>query len=178
MLTASDINAKISEYMNSPKGRDKVREYINSPSMASAHSTQRREAIEILAQLIMNYAPPSISSSVKLEVVSELIDVSNSSGNSYYVNLNFDKSLLPRPSLGPNAGAYDIVGLFTKGWDIESSGGMDKRVRGLWHGGMYWNKLHKEPDDFIQRAVDAFMGMYAIKYGVLECNIDPRYLSD
>ena len=85
-----------------------------------------------------------------------------------YVDISFNTSELVRLSLNLESKkhVYDIIGLFTQGYEIVPTADNHKRVFGKWHGGYTLNKMYREPNDFIWRAVKFFEATYAKEYGV------------
>ena len=74
----------------------------------------------------------------------------------YRIDISFDADSLRRQSLSPDAypeGITDIISLFVHGYNAKGS------VVGSWHGADdVWSLRHRDPNDFMSRAVDEFNG--------------------
>lgn len=74
----------------------------------------------------------------------------------YRIDISFDADSLRRQSLSPDAypeGITDIISLFVHGYNAKGS------VVGSWHGeDNVWSLRHRDPNDFMSRAVEEFNG--------------------
>lgn len=74
----------------------------------------------------------------------------------YRIDISFDANSLRRQSLSPDAypeGITDIISLFVHGYNAKGS------VIGSWHGeDNVWSLRHRDPNDFMSRAVEEFNG--------------------
>lgn len=72
----------------------------------------------------------------------------------YIINISFDAEALRRQSLNPFTypdGINDIISLFVHGYDARGA------VVGTWHGEEnVWSLQHRDPNDFMTRAVAEF----------------------
>lgn len=182
MITAAEIQKRLEDFSETKIGKKRVQEELKKNKQILAKKiVLYDEAVSTLARIINEHTPDSIKNALPVESIMRGASkpVENPDGT-YTIHINFDKNLLRRDSLaydgnGDFYGAYDIVGLFTKGWDTDPS----KRVWGTWHGKDHvLNKLHKESDRFVQDAINEFMVGYAEKYGVIDCIIDNKYIGN
>lgn len=175
------IQAKIDEYLKSPEGKDRIREaefeiIINSRPMKDEYDIISYGDMEHLAntliEMIIRNAYEYLPTMNAKESVGGLLDglkytSPKSIGHGYYsVRIHFvNENELYRPSLEPNKypdGAYDIVGLFERGY--ETSG--HSTVRGMWHGEETISKPVRPALNFMQDAVDEFNNIYSRAYDV------------
>lgn len=181
MLTASAINKKLEVYMESQAGKERIkREMSTNPQLIKKQSDNYEEAVALLKEVICRFAPPAFHSGETLASIEKMIDGAVSdpieTEDGYNILVDFAKESLKRPSLSENSsGAYDILGLMTQGWAPKHT--PPRRVIGLWHDAKVIGLTHREGNDFIQRAVDYFMAMYAEKYRILDIDINPLYVS-
>lgn len=74
----------------------------------------------------------------------------------YRIDISFDADSLRRQSLSPDAypeGITDVISLFVHGYNAKGS------VVGSWHGeDNVWSLRHRDPNDFMSRAVEEFNG--------------------
>lgn len=71
----------------------------------------------------------------------------------YMINISFSSEALQRDSLVPESypeGVPDIIALFVHGYNAHGS------VFGEWHGNNHVSLRHREPNDFMARAVEEF----------------------
>lgn len=178
MLTAASIQKMLEDYIKTPTGKKHVEEGIRTnPGLVKGNTDKMLEAVATLKEIICNFAPPAFSTGQTLanirQMIDGVVDGPIKTGDGHTIRIGFNEDLLKRPSLSKESeGAYDILGLFTQGWSPRKDTG---RVYGIWHGKPTAAKRYGEANDFIQRAVDYFMLVYADKYGVFEIDIDPLY---
>lgn len=154
------LQEKIRLFLNTNKGKQLVQEYLSSGSSSSRKNSSVKNALEsanmmksillehlyyagIYDEGISKFTPDDII------IVGPTID---DSGN-MEIYLNFNKEALHRDSLDPirfPGGVDNIILLFTHGWDANS------QVFGEWRGERVGSRKHKEPDSFMQDAVDEF----------------------
>ena len=164
-------------YMRSANGSQRINAQIaNNSSYIRKRKDNIDEAVRVLKECISNFAPPSLAAS-QVATIQRMIDgtVSDSvqTENVWEITVNFNQESLRRPSLNPNSdGVYDIIGLFSQGWDIDE----DKKVPfGTWHG-RETSALRSRPSrPFVEDAVNFFMAIYANKYGITGIDINPLY---
>lgn len=175
------INSELQKRLNSEAGKREVKNLIkkrvNEGNFIGTSSATFDEAISVLKECICNFAPPAFSSSEAFSTIAQMIDGSVSApietSNGWQINVNFNQEQLRRPSLwNGSSGAYDIIGLFSQGWNI----GEDKRVPvGVWHGQTTAALRSRPGKPFVEEAVNFFMATYASQYGITEIYIDPLY---
>lgn len=169
MSTAGKINKMLEAYISSNEGKEKIaRAVTTSASIKEKREANFEEAVRVLKECICNYAPPGLAADMPKMIDGLVTIVHRSYDGSAYVDISFNPSELTRLSLNPKSEkyAYDIIGLFTQGYEIIPIENNHKRVFGKWHGVYTLNKMYREPNDFIWRAVKFFETTYAKEYGV------------
>lgn len=181
MSLEKTINKMLQDYLNSKDGqqamKEAISEEIRSGNKAKVVGPAVEEAIKLLKECICNFAPPAFSSSETEFPISAMIDgivsdpVATSDG--WEVGISFDGEKIKRPSLWKGSeGAYNILGLFSQGWDIPDD---KKSPSGMWHGKKTVALRHRDGTAFIEDAVSFFMATYADKYNVIGIDVDPLY---
>lgn len=181
MSLADYINSELQKRLDSESGKKEVsnliKKAIQKGGRISLNVLGVDEAIQVLKQCICNFAPPAFSSPETLASISEMIDGSISdpipTADGWIIKINFNQEKLVRPSLWKgSSGAYDIVGLFSQGWEISE----EKKVPvGTWHGHKTVALRSRPGRPFVEEAVNFFMTTYADKYGITGIDINPLY---
>lgn len=87
-------------------------------------------------------------------IVEKPVKLNSNGGIDYLINISFDSDALRRQSLNPTLypeGITDIISLFVHGYNAKGS------VVGSWHGESgVWSVRHRDPNDFMARAVAEF----------------------
>lgn len=171
------INSELNKFLKSDEGKTAIKEAIRDGSLKSATKETSDEAIKVLKECICNFAPPAFSSSETLATISEMIDGSVSTPidteDGWEISVEFNGEKLKRPSLwGNSKGVYDIIGLFTQGYEIPET---KKLPTGIWHGNKIAALRARPGRPFVEEAVNFFMATYAPKYGVTSIDINPLY---
>lgn len=171
------INAELTKMLNTDSGRKAVKEAMKDGKFADQQKASSDEAIRVLKECICNLAPPAFSSSETFATIQQMVDGSVSAPiqteDGWEITVNFNQEKLKRPSLWSNSeGAYDIIGLFSQGWNIDEN----KKVPvGTWHGHKTVALRSRLGRPFVEDAVNFFMTTYANQYGVTEIIIDSLY---
>ena len=196
MITAAEINKLLKDYVSSADGKKYIEHEISTnKEIQSEVARSYDEAVRTLSRLIYAHAPLQIRGSLDPGILMSGASAPRKDGDGYVVSINFQQNLLKRPSLYSKCeGAYDIVGLFVKGWEPKDD--PPKRVFGPWRGhgltpgtsprrsspnlseDYVVSRYYKKADNFIVEAVNEFMTVYAKEYGVVDCVIDERYVAD
>ena len=80
---------------------------------------------------------------------------------------------LTRPSLSPRSnGAYDIVGLFIKGWSPKSGNSAIYKLHGWWRGGIVPARTNNPPMHFASDAIEEFNRKYASAGAIAQLSDD------
>ena len=115
--------------------------------------------------------PTAISAASNLEYV----DPVKIGQNKYMIGIYFVGDL-HRESLDPSkySGVDNIVALLNNGYSAKGA------VRGVWSGHTtepIWSRVNFGGAHFIEQAVKDFLGNYESEYGVLDLEVDDKYLS-
>lgn len=175
MTTANEINAILSNWLNSPDGKKAIqnekKQALNG-NRKDGTFLSKAEMIRIGEELKTTVCKAIIDAGIKSFDFNSVIvqpPFENITGE-YVVKLIFSDDGLKRKSLWngnskyngyTGDGVYDIVGLFSKGYTAK------KRVYGLWSNheglGVIGNKLSRDANDFITKTVNEFIKKYADK---------------
>lgn len=169
MSTANYINKMLEDYMQTSEGKAKIAHAAStSTSFKEKKEANFEEAVRVLKECICNYAPPGLAADMPKMVDGAVSIVHRSGDGTTYVDVSFNTVELVRLSLNPKSKkhVYDIIGLFTQGYEIVPTADNHKRVFGEWHGGYTLNKMYRESNDFIWRATKFFEATYAKEYGI------------
>ena len=117
------------------------------------------DAANELKRMIVNAANSQFVSS-QASIMKNIENIGTGSISEVPGGYTVDLSLggdISRPSLNPNnAGAYDIVGLFINGWNLNK-----KRPWGMWHGMKVGARTSWGGMSFLEDAIDEFNAKYA-----------------
>ena len=150
--------------ITSPIGRSEIFDTVRGVTRQMA-----RELAEELRDTIDSYAyaefTPTQSSIYHIVENMEVVEIGGGEDGTYYFELNISGDLT-RPSLGPNDGAYDIVGLFIRGWSPKKK--LVRPLVGSWHGMTVAARTSKPSMGFARQAIDDFNSRYpGTAYAVL-----------
>lgn len=156
-----DIDSIISEINNTVNKEELLKEIGGSGFAVE----EMRGIAEELKNTIVSWASGDFTSSQgSILKHIEDIDIGDlvSLGNGIYQIKLYLNGNLTRPSLSQMSdGAYDIVGLFIKGWSPKSASSPIYRLHGYWHGDIVPARKYKDPMYFASQAIDAFNKKYA-----------------
>ena len=158
--------------LNTTNGRDMVFGSV-SGSLKAVTKAMAMEIAQDLRNMIIENAYTDFTAT-QASILSHIInmDISapvESGDGSYYMELTLFGDLT-RPSLGPNDGAYDIVGLFIKGWAPKKK--LKRPLVGTWHGMKVAARTSKSGMGFASEAVSYFNSKYA---GTATAVLDSAY---
>jgi hypothetical protein len=141
----------------------------NNPSTKKKYNDNYREAVQVLKQCICNFSPPGLAENMPKMLDGFVSKPIKNYDGTFDIWVDFNIGELIRLSLNYENRSdyvYNILGLFTQGYEMETTENNNKRVYGMWHGGYTLNRLYREPNDFIWRAVQFFLANHAKEYGV------------
>lgn len=158
------VTDSIDSVISSPSGKSDIFKNIKVVTKQMA-----REIAEELRDTIYSYASyeftPTQASIFHIIENMEVVDGGSGEDGMYYFELTISGELT-RPSLGPNDGADDIVGLFIKGWSPKKK--LKRPLVGLWHGMTVAARTSKPGMGFAKNAIDDFNSRYpGTAYAVL-----------
>lgn len=173
MSLEAEIMAKLNEFVNSDSGKKFLREkgIYNGVTAKEAH----RMATDLNKMLIVASmkVTKSKDSLFPVGILTSISESQSRNQNAYYVTINYDAGSFYRPSLlnkkGGSfigVGAYDIVGLFTKGYSPH-------RIYGWWEykNTLVSGKVGLKGKDFVDKAIDKFKKKYEKKYKNLNITV-------
>lgn len=136
---------------------------------------EMRGIAEELKSMIVTHADYGFTSSQQsIYNHIENIDIGDlaSVGNGIYQIKLYLNGDLTRPSLSPrSSGAYDIVGLFIKGWSPKS-GSAIYRLHGWWRGSLVPARTNKPSMGFASAAIEEFNNKYASAGAIAQLSDD------
>lgn len=154
------VLAQTMAYLESAEGKA----LVANAAKNGAPAERIRAAADQLVASVNAQIPGSLSYSISAEANTEF-------GNDGIAKITLTlNGILYRPSLNPGkyAGAYDIVGLFAKGWSYGGYG-----PQGMWHGRMTYALTHRNADPFIARAVSEWVASCGLD--ILSYSVNSRY---
>jgi hypothetical protein len=180
MITADEINRLVEQYANSKAGKKYIQAQASSGQLAGKFAgdelfQKMHEAAERLVTMIVTNAPGGLSDSMQNIDPSACVTDIETLNDGYVIHIKFPSDIVHRDSWAPGKypnGVNDILSLFTKGYDIDP---LKKRIWGEWHGKRIPNKIHRDPDAFIEKSVNDFIETYGDEYGVVDYTISPDY---
>lgn len=162
-MSTSSILGKVQSYMNSSAGKQKLKHAV----MSGPIGVKLSSASEELQSAIADSVPTTLKKSISVST-----QVNYGNNNDAYILADIGGNLF-RPSLEPHkySGAYNIVGLFSKGWSYASW----KAPSGYWHGQFTYARAKKEADPFIAKAVSDWSSKWSDEIGTREIKINSMY---
>ena len=175
-INLNSIISKAKSYMGTSQAQKQVEKYIDSAVIGSVTfgfsngyiTKTPQDAANKFIEVLQN----EIMRNPKLVNISELLlNLSYSTPiktgkNTYSIEVSFVNNLA-KESLYPQEygdGIQNIAALFNNGYSAKSP------VYGYWHGNRIKSLETRNATNFIGNAIDSFMSLYSLEYGVL--NID------
>ena len=163
-LTWCDPSVAVNQVLqnvNTPSGKSALFN-SNGGKLKSVTKQMAREIAEDLRSMIIAHANTEFTATQAsilqhIESIS-VSDPAESGDGSYYIELSLSGDLT-RPSLGTGEGAYDIVGLFIKGWSPKKK--LRRPLVGEWHGMKVAARTYKGGMGFASEAVAEFNSKYS-----------------
>lgn len=161
MLSEEYILSLIKTYSKTPEGKSEIAKQNNGkfiPRVArsdvSKQSVKQMKKIgEEMKDILFEKTSQIIKSLNKEDII---VGEPVRRDGQYSISIGFNEEALRRESLDPEnypAGITNIVKLFISGYDARGA------VYGVWkgHGGEeIWSLRHRDPSDFMERAVEEF----------------------
>lgn len=166
MLSEEYILSLIEKYSKTPAGKAEIAKYKNGKFDARV-ATEGAEALSVrqmkqigndMRDILFNKISKVIKS---FRIENIIVEKPVVKDNQYEIKISFDESALQRDSLDPDKypeGVSNIVKLFINGYDARGA------VYGVWKGHgdeEIWSLRHRNPNDFMDEAVEAFNNKYA-----------------
>lgn len=159
------IEAELKKWAKSPAGQKRIAEE-RAKKLKSGQKfgqvsggmsiEQARKMGEEMRDILYANLPAGLKVSISTSDIIVSAPMVQKDG-SILVELSFREEALERESLDPGKypeGVDNIVRLFTHGYTAHGD------VVGMWHGHEQWNLLHRNPDPFMQNAVDEFNALH------------------
>ncbi len=155
MISKEYINELIKQWANTPQGKALIKKKTGKDYDGTLDIARVKKYGEEMRELLFNEINPLIKSIELTDIV--VGDPQVGEDGLYRIEISFREGSLHRESLVPwkhPDGLRNIVLLFTQGYHTEKS------IHGVWHKPsgdvVTWNRKNREPNDFLDRAVDAF----------------------
>lgn len=154
MLSQKYIMDLVREYASSPAGRKAIKkQYGIDYDGTYLTQSQMKQYGEKLKEILLFYITPLIKSITADDILVGAPRMDKTT-REWSINVRFKEENLARKSLVEGQRLDNIILLFTKGYHAS------KQVHGYWEtpsGTKYIaSRVQRDPDDFLQRAVDAF----------------------
>lgn len=172
MLNEKDVLNLIQKYANTPEGKAKIKEAMGGKAFKARYAEdvspkktkkQMMQIGEDMKQILFDHINGGSSKIIKSFKIDDIIvghPVLMQDGR-YKIEISFNEDALRRKSLDPQSypnGIDNIVKLFVTGHKLPGA------VKGVWEGHgeeEIWSRRNREPNDFMERAVQAFNDKYS-----------------
>lgn len=163
--SASSFTKMCENYIKTPEGQKLVAhrkdDIISGKASAVGSGIVTLETMKLMGQKMKDILYGEIVNVIPSFDIGaiEISEPQKQSDGNYGISITIASNALHRDSLwqdGYPNGVDNIVLLFEKGWSASNS------VYGKWHGKNISSRVYNPPNDFMQRAVDAF-NSYAVK---------------
>jgi hypothetical protein len=164
MLSEKYIMGLLKKYASSPEGKKAIKDTYGIDYNPKKYTPQYfKKWGNKMKQILLKHINSVIPTISESDIIVNEPTVSE--GGKYTLQISFNKDALFRPSLNPDRrdwtgrnitvknnqiGIEDIVIHFTYGWNARGS------VYGEWHGENVWSRRSRQPNDFLERAIDEF----------------------
>ena len=175
MISADDLQAKLTTFVGSPQGKKVVKSKLNDLASSGKASVgggeviskaDMREAARLFVELLKKHIPDSIDNTTRNIETTEPKKLKT---GEHKITIKFDKDAIHRESLYPEDdyedGLYNIVALLNKGYKNNGAQMTKAYVYGEWHGNsggpgekimpmtmdeaQSWAEEHLDGDDYI-----------------------------
>lgn len=170
------ILAKAKNYVNG-EGRERVKEIVNKAMLGtikleSGNVHTPEEAATKFIEVMQNAISSSGLSANAQAAISSLAFTAPTKlpDGTYQIGVYFDGNM-SRPSLDEAryGGITQLPELFNNGMTAQHS------VHGIWHGKETWSRRVIPRTEFMEQAVNDFLGNYAAEYNVLSVRLDKSW---
>ena len=166
MLSEQYILSLIKQYSETPEGAKEISKFKKGKFDARiARDGERAQSVRQMRRIGMdmrNILFNKISQVIKSFRIEDIIvGVPVQDGDHYVLSIGFNEEALRRESLVPDKypeGISNIIKLFITGYDARGA------VYGVWKGNgdeEIWGLRHRDPNDFMDKAVEEFNQKYA-----------------
>ena len=167
MLSEEYILSLIKKYSKTPLGKSEIAKHKKrgfTPRYADGTAAQAQSVKQMnrIGSDMKNILFNNISKFIESFQLDDIIVNSPVlQGNQYMISIEFNEDALQRKSLDPDRypdGITNIIKLFVNGYDARGA------VYGVWEGhgdNEVWSLRHRDPNDFLERAVSEFNSKYA-----------------
>lgn len=165
MLSEEYIVSLIKKYSETAEGKAEIAKRHKGKFYASiARASSKKRSVAEMNQIgedmksILYAHISKVIKSFKTEDI--LVGPLERNGDQYSLSISFNEEALHRESLDPDAypeGISNIIKLFINGYDARGA------VHGVWKGHgdeEIWSLRHRDPNDFMEKAVEEFNGKY------------------
>ena len=177
MLSEEYIISMIDQYSKTAEGKREIAKYksgkfnakIAKEGSGIRSAKQMRQVGNDMKNILFNEISKIIKS-FRIEDI--IVGDPFKEGDNYSISIGFNEEALRRESLAPDRypeGISNIVKLFITGYNARGA------VYGVWKGHgdeEIWSLRNRDPDDFMDRAVDKFNQKYA---NTAKANITDKY---
>lgn len=168
MVSKEYIEHLVMEYAASRAGKAKIKEKTGCDYDPKMTKERMKGYGEQMKKILFYHIKPVINSIEESDII---VGEPSEKDGKMQIQISFDKDKLHRDSLSENyEGIANIVLLFAKGYHAK------ERIHGTWkrrNGDIkVWSRKERNPDDFLQKAVDEFNGYMR---NVATAKLDKRY---
>lgn len=151
MISKQKIMELVKEYAKSEEGKAAIKETYGIAYDEKFNKQKARAYVKQMRDILYSHVSTLIKSLAKEDILVGKVECDEK--GRWTAKISFAEGALRRESLAPNLypdGLQDIVLLFERGYHASHS------LHGEWHGDIVASRVSREPNGFLQDAVDEF----------------------